>query len=236
MTKAIVLMSGGLDSTTVATYAKKVGDEILGLSFNYGQRHLIEMRSSENVCQNLGIKRKIIEFDMRQIGASSLTSNIDVAEGNMDRKEIPNTYVPGRNIIFLSVAGAIAETIGAEKLYLGVNSVDYSGYPDCRPDFIKSMENTLKLGLAGENSSKLKLVAPLQKLSKCEIVKMGTEYGAPYHLTYSCYRGRTKSCGHCDSCLLRLRGFMEAGIEDPIPYEAYPEFYREFLRDRGKKI
>ncbi len=234
MSKALVLMSGGLDSTTVATYAKSRGDEIFGLSFNYGQRHVIEMESSRRVAERLGVERKVINIDMRQIGSSSLTSESEVDEGSVNREGIPNTYVPGRNIIFLSIAGALADIKGASKIYIGVNSVDYSGYPDCRPDFIGSMQNTLRLGLANGPSSNLSIIAPLQKLSKAEIVRMGTELGAPYELTYSCYRGGTKSCGHCDSCLLRLKGFMEAGIEDPLQYIEYPDFYLDFLKRKKK--
>lgn len=234
MSKAIVLMSGGLDSTTVATLARSKGDEILGVSFNYGQRHIVEMEASLRVSEYLGIERKIINLDMRQIGSSSLTEDMDVDEGSTHREGIPNTYVPGRNIIFLSIAGALADIRGADRLYIGVNSVDYSGYPDCRPDFINSMQNTLRLGLANKSASELSIVAPLQRLSKGEIIKMGTELGAPYSLTYSCYRGGAKSCGHCDSCLLRLKGFMEAGIEDPIEYNEYPDFYRKFLEEKRK--
>lgn len=234
MSKALVLMSGGLDSTTVATYARSQGDEIFGLSFNYGQRHVIEMEASLRVAERLGVQRKVINIDMRQIGSSSLTSESEVDEGSVNREGIPNTYVPGRNIIFLSIAGAIADIQGASKIYIGVNSVDYSGYPDCRPDFIGSMQNTLRLGLANGSSSNLSIIAPLQKLSKAEIVRMGTELGAPYELTYSCYRGGAKSCGHCDSCLLRLKGFMEAGIEDPLQYVELPDFYLDFLKRKKK--
>ena len=233
MNKAVVLMSGGLDSTTVLAYAQSQGYDVVGLSFDYGQRHKIEMISSEKIANYFRIQRKVFKIDLKQIGGSALTSEINVEKGKLDRNEIPNTYVPGRNIIFLTIAGAYADILKAETVMIGVNSVDYSGYPDCRPEFIESMEKALNLGLAGSYRCKLNLVAPLQRLGKGEIVKMGIKLKAPYSLTYSCYNGNERSCGKCDSCLLRLRGFMEANEIDPIEYSEYPDFYSEYIKSRN---
>ncbi len=226
---AIVLMSGGLDSTTVLSYALKHNYSVTGLSFDYGQRHRRELEASRKIAEFYNIQRIVFRIDLRQMGGSSLTGDEAVEEGKLERNEVPNTYVPGRNILFLSVAGAYSELIGAKTIMMGVNSVDYSGYPDCRPGFISSMEQSLQYGL---DKKDLKIVAPLQYLDKGEIITMGKKNNAPYELTYSCYNGREKACGKCDSCLLRLRGFMEAGEIDPVPYEAYPEFYSEYLRNK----
>ena len=228
--EAVVLMSGGLDSTTVLAYALNNGYHITGISFDYGQRHRREMESSEKIAEHFRIKRTVFKVDLRQMGGSSLTSQDSVEEGKLERKEIPNTYVPGRNILFLTMAGAYAQILNINTIMIGVNSVDYSGYPDCRPDFINSMEKSLKLGL---DNQQLRILAPLQKMNKSEIISLGKENNAPYELTYSCYNGGNKGCGRCDSCLLRLKGFMEAGEEDPIEYETYPEFYSEYLSGRS---
>ncbi len=228
--KAIVLMSGGLDSTTVLAYALKEGYEITGISFDYGQRHRIELESSKKIAEYYGIERMVFKIDLTQIGGSSLTDNMEVEKGRISRDNIPNTYVPGRNIIFTSIAGGLADLRGADAIMLGVNAVDYSGYPDCRPEFISSMEKALQTGLA--KSNKLRIIAPLQRLSKAEIIRMGMELKAPYQLTHSCYEGREKACGECDSCLLRLKGFMEAGYVDPVEYEKYPEFYSNYLKNK----
>ena len=159
---------------------------------------------------------------------------MDVEEGKFGREEVPNTYVPGRNIIFLSIAGAIADIKKCEAIMIGVNAVDYSGYPDCRPEFISSMEKSLRIGLAF--SSTLKIDAPLQTMSKAEIIKYGMQLGTPYELTHSCYLGNEEACGKCDSCLLRLKGFMEAGYEDPVKYSEYPDFYKKYMENKkGKK-
>ena len=227
--RALVLMSGGLDSTTVLAYAVSQGYEVTGLSFDYGQRHRIELESSRRIAEYYGIRRNVFRVDLTQIGGSSLTGDIPVEKGQFGRVEVPNTYVPGRNIIFTSIAGGYADIEGIETIMLGVNAVDYSGYPDCRPEFISSMEKTLRLGLA--RSQNLSISAPLQKLSKSEIIRMGMKLGAPYELTHSCYEGGEKACGKCDSCLLRLKGFMESGFIDPVEYETYPEFYRKYLEN-----
>jgi 7-cyano-7-deazaguanine synthase len=228
--KAIVLMSGGLDSTTVLAYAISKGYEITGLSFDYGQRHKIELESSKKIAEFYGINRNVFKIDLRQIGGSSLTDKIEIEKGKIGREEVPNTYVPARNIIFLSIAGGYADVAHIDDIMIGVNAVDYSGYPDCRPDFISSMERTLRLGLSGSHN--IQIIAPLQHMSKSEIIKMGMNLKAPYELTHSCYRGGTKACGKCDSCLLRLKGFMEAGYFDPIEYEEYPEFYNKYLQTK----
>ncbi|MGP6207831.1 7-cyano-7-deazaguanine synthase QueC [Cuniculiplasma sp. SKW3] len=228
--KAIVLMSGGLDSTTVLAYAISEGYDVIGISFDYGQRHRIELESSKKIAEHYGIERRVFKIDLTQIGGSSLTSNIDVEEGKIGREEVPNTYVPARNIVFLSIAGAYADIDDIDTIMIGVNAVDYSGYPDCRPEFISSMERSLRLGLSRRQN--LKILAPLQRMSKAEIIKMGMNLKAPYELTHSCYEGGSKACGKCDSCLLRLKGFMESGFVDPIQYEEYPEFYIEYLKEK----
>jgi 7-cyano-7-deazaguanine synthase len=230
--KALVLMSGGLDSTTVIGYAKSQGYEIVGLSFDYGQKHKIEMESSKQIANFFGITRIVFKIDLTQIGGSSLTSDQIVEEGNLSKMGIPNTYVPGRNIIFLSIAGAFADVYHMDSIFIGVNSIDYSGYPDCRPDFISSMDKTLNLGLASGINKRIKIIAPLQELTKGEIIKMGINLQVPYNLTYSCYNGGNESCGKCDSCLFRLRGFMEAGQKDPIKYSHLPQFYQEYLHKK----
>lgn len=173
---------------------------------------------------------------MTQIGGSSLTDDIPVARRNLEEidGEIPSSYVPARNTIFIALASAYLETISGNLLYIGVNAVDYSGYPDCRPEFISSMENTINLGTGDGKKRWMRIEAPLQFKSKAEIIGMGMELGVPYHLTSSCYNGEEEACGECDSCLLRLQGFMNAGYEDPIPYRKYPEFYAEFLRKNKK--
>ncbi len=232
--KTLVLLSGGLDSTTVLSHALSKGYEVTCLSFNYGQRHSIELESSRRIAEKMGVERKVFSLDLRQFGGSSLTSDIDVEEGKFGREEVPNTYVPGRNIIFLSIAGAIADIKKCEAIMIGVNAVDYSGYPDCRPEFISSMEKSLRIGLAF--SSRLKIEAPLQTMSKAEIIKYGIKLGTPYELTHSCYLGNEEACGKCDSCLLRLKGFMEAGYEDPVKYSEYPDFYKKYMENKkGKK-
>ena len=232
--KTLVLLSGGLDSTTVLSHALSQGYDVTCLSLDYGQRHSIELESSRKIAEKMKVERKVFSLDLRQFGGSSLTSDIDVEEGKFGREEVPNTYVPGRNIIFLSIAGAIADIKKCEAIMIGVNAVDYSGYPDCRPEFISSMEKSLRTGLAF--SSNLKIEAPLQTMSKAEIIKYGMKLRTPYELTHSCYLGNEEACGKCDSCLLRLKGFMEAGYEDPVKYSEYPDFYKKYMENKkGKK-
>jgi 7-cyano-7-deazaguanine synthase len=233
--KAVVILSGGLDSTTCMGFAKEAGYEIYPLTFDYGQRHRIEIVNARKVADYYGVadRQKVIELGfLREFGGSALTDDrIDVpttsAGSDEDgvykegESEIPVTYVPGRNLLFLSIAASFAEAVGAEALYIGVNALDYSGYPDCRPAFIAKLEEVLaiatKVGVEGEP---IRIETPLIDLTKADIVREGTRMNVPYHLTTSCYNGGEEACGECDSCRLRLKGFAEAGRNDPIPYRA----------------
>ena len=221
--KAIVLLSGGLDSTVCMAVAKEQNCEIYPLSFNYHQRHSVELNSAKNVAEHFKVKKHfIVETNMNEFGTSSLTDlNIDVPINNEDEKNIPNTYVPARNLIFLSYALGYAEAVGAEKIFIGVNAVDYSGYPDCRPEFIELFQNLADYSTkaAIQDKKKVKIETPLISLTKKEIVLLGQKLNAPLHLTHSCYNGGEESCGVCDSCRLRLKGFEEAGYSDPIKYK-----------------
>lgn len=224
MKKAVVLISGGLDSATTAAIAKSEGYDIYALSFDYGQRHSREIDSAKAVAKSLGAKdHLIISFDMRKIGGSALTADIDVPldrETDEMSEGIPVTYVPARNTIFLSFALSYAETIGAEDIFIGVNQIDYSGYPDCREEFIKAFEKTANLATkAGvEGTSKFCIKTPLIKLTKADTIKKGLELGVDYSLTWSCYSGGELACGRCDSCKLRLAGFAQVGTKDPLKY------------------
>ena len=224
--KAVILLSGGLDSSTCAAIATSQGFELYGISFRYGQRHSIELEASKNIAKKMGfVRHEIVDIDLRAFGGSALTADIDVpknrSEDEMD-VEIPITYVPARNTIFLSFSLAYAETIGSKDIFIGVNAVDYSGYPDCRPDYIKSFQNMANLATkAGvEDSSALQIHTPLIDLTKARIIQRGLALGVDYGLTTSCYDpdAQGKSCGYCDSCILRLKGFKEAGSLDPIEY------------------
>ncbi len=235
--KAVVLLSGGLDSSTVLAIALEMGYEVHALSFDYGQRHSRELESAKKIAKYFNVPHKIIKIDLRQIGGSALTDNIEVPERNMEEieKEIPITYVPARNTILLSLALGYAEVIDADAIFYGANAIDYSGYPDCRPEYVEAFERMANLGTKrGVEGKPIKIIAPIIHMTKAEIIKKGMELGVPYELTWSCYKGGEKACGKCDSCLLRLKGFMEAGYEDPLEYETYPEFYIEYLKKRGK--
>jgi 7-cyano-7-deazaguanine synthase len=221
--KSVVLLSGGLDSTTVLAIARNQGFTPYALSFRYGQRHSIELEAARRVAEHLGVARHIVaDIDLRVFGGSALTADIAVPhdrdESSMDQ-EIPITYVPARNTIFLSFALAWAEVLEASDIFIGVNALDYSGYPDCRPEYIHAYENMANLATkAGvEGSTKIKIHTPLIELSKAQIIQRGIELGVNYGLTLSCYDpdSNGKPCGHCDSCQLRSRGFREAGIPDP---------------------
>lgn len=221
--KAVILLSGGLDSTVCMACAKEAGYELYPISFDYHQRHSIELESAKKVAEFYHVAQHIvIETNMNAIGGSALTdTSIDVPDGNIESNEIPVTYVPARNLIFLSYALSYAEAIGAERILIGVNALDYSGYPDCRPAFIKQFQqvaNYATKATAADNKEIL-IETPLLNLSKKEIVELGTKLGAPLHVSHSCYRGGEKACGVCDSCQLRLKGFREAGLVDPVPYE-----------------
>jgi 7-cyano-7-deazaguanine synthase len=221
--KSVVLLSGGLDSTTVLAIARDQGFTPYALSFRYGQRHSIELEAARRVAEHLGVARHIVaDIDLRVFGGSALTADIAVPhdrdESTMDQ-EIPITYVPARNTIFLSFALAWAEVLEASDIFIGVNALDYSGYPDCRPEYIHAYQNMANLATkAGvEGSTKIKIHTPLIELSKAQIIQRGIELGVNYGLTLSCYDpdSNGKPCGHCDSCQLRSRGFREAGIPDP---------------------
>ena len=222
--KAVILLSGGLDSCTCMAVAQAASYELYPISFDYHQRHDRELDCAKRIAAYYhAAVHLIIETNMNAVGGSALTDNaIDVPTGNAERTDIPVTYVPARNLIFLSYALGYAERVGATHLYIGVNSVDYSGYPDCRPEFIAAFQAAADMATAAatERGQRIVIETPLQHLSKGEIVRLGTKLSAPYELTTSCYRGGAEACGVCDSCVLRLRGFAEAGRRDPIPYAA----------------
>jgi 7-cyano-7-deazaguanine synthase len=226
-TPAVVLLSGGLDSTTVLAIAKTQGYAPYALSFRYGQRHAVELDAARRVAAMQGVERHVIaDIDLRVFGGSSLTSDLtvpkhDTAEELTD--EIPSTYVPARNTIFLSFALAYAETVGAHDIFIGVNALDYSGYPDCRPEYIEAFQNMANLATkAGVNGQRLTIHTPLISMTKAQIVTTGVALGVDYSLTSSCYDPDSSGhpCGRCDSCLLRLKGFAEAGQTDPLTYQA----------------
>ena len=222
--KAVILLSGGLDSCTCMAVACAAGYELYPISFNYHQRHNRELDCAKRIAAHYhAAEHLVIETNMNAVGGSALTDeNIAVPAGEAERTEIPATYVPARNLIFLSYALGYAERVGAQHLYIGVNSIDYSGYPDCRPEFIAAFQTAADAATAAasERGRRIVVETPLQHLSKGDIIRLGTELGAPYDLTTSCYRGGKEACGTCDSCVLRLRGFAEAGQRDPIPYAA----------------
>lgn len=225
--KAVVLLSGGLDSTTVLAIARSNGFEVCAISFNYGQRHAVELESAERVARAFGVsKRLVIDVGLRKIGASALTADIDVPKARSSEEmgqDIPVTYVPARNTVFLALALAWAEALGARDLFIGVNALDYSGYPDCRPEFIEAFVKMANLGTkAGVEGTGFKIHAPLINMTKREIILKGMELGVDYGLTHSCYDPGPEGqpCGACDSCLLRLKGFEEAGMDDPALYRS----------------
>mgnify|MGYP001245664046 CR=1 FL=1 len=227
---AVVLLSGGLDSTTVLAIAKRLEFVPYALSFRYGQRHAVELEAAGRVAREAGVERHVVaDIDLRAFGGSALTADIDVPKHEQASDlgtEIPVTYVPARNTIFLSFALAYAETVGAADIFLGVNALDYSGYPDCRPEYIEAFTAMANLATkAGVEGSKLTIHTPLIDMTKADIVLKGTELGVDYGLTSSCYDpdGTGRPCGHCDSCLLRLKGFAEAGLADPLEYQAPPK-------------
>jgi 7-cyano-7-deazaguanine synthase len=220
--KAVCLLSGGLDSTTCLAWARKHGYETYALSFDYGQRHRVELEAAQRIAQVLGAAdHRVAKIDLRVFGHSALTDDIDVPKGRDESQmsaDIPITYVPARNTIFLSFALAWAEVLEANDIIIGVNALDYSGYPDCRPEFIEAFERMANLATkAGvEGRTRVKIHTPLIQLSKADIVRLGAELGVPFGLTHSCYDPDPEGlpCGACDSCVLRARGFREAGIAD----------------------
>lgn len=221
--KAVILLSGGLDSTVCMACAQEAGYELYPISFDYHQRHNIELESAKKVAEFYQVaKHIVIETNMNVIGGSALTdTSIDVPDGDIKSDKVPVTYVPARNLIFLSYALSYAEAIGAERILIGVNALDYSGYPDCRPAFIEQFQQVASYATkaAAVDKKEILIETPLLNLSKKEIVELGTKLGAPLHVSHSCYRGGEKACGVCDSCQLRLKGFREAGIVDPVEYE-----------------
>jgi 7-cyano-7-deazaguanine synthase len=222
--KAVCLLSGGLDSATCLAFANRHGYEVYALSFDYGQRHRAEIDAARRVAKALhAASHRIATIDLRVFGHSALTDDIDVPKGRDEARmnaDIPVTYVPARNTIFLSFALAWAEVLEASDIFIGVNALDYSGYPDCRPEFIAAFERMANLATkAGvENRTHIKIHTPLIQLSKAEIVRMGMDLGVPFGLTHSCYDpdANGRACGECDSCVLRAKGFREAGIPDPV--------------------
>jgi 7-cyano-7-deazaguanine synthase len=225
--KAVVLLSGGIDSSTTLAIARNMGFDLYALSFSYGQRHEIELHAARLIARHFGVSRHItLDIDLKLFGSSALTDDIDVPKSrNMAEMahEIPVTYVPARNTIFLSYALAWAEVLESSDIFIGVNVLDYSGYPDCRPEFIAAYERMANLATkaAVEGKQKLKIHTPLIRMTKAQIIRKGLELGVDFSLTHSCYdpTGSGEACGECDSCLLRLRGFQNAGIWDPIRYK-----------------
>jgi 7-cyano-7-deazaguanine synthase len=239
--RAVVLSSGGIDSTTAMAIAKAEGYKIYSLSFNYGQRHKIELEQAKKIAEFFSAEKHIIiDIDLRKFGGSALTADIDVPKDRLVEEMatgIPVTYVPARNTIFLSFALAWAEVLNADSIFIGVNALDYSGYPDCRPEYIKAFEEMANLATkaAVEGKIRFKIKTPLINMTKAEIIKKGSELGVDYSLTWSCYDPQSTTllpishlrtpnsklipCGRCDSCLLRKKGFKEAGVKDPIRYK-----------------
>lgn len=222
--KAVVLLSGGLDSATAMAMALDEGFEVHAMSFNYGQRHSVELDCAAEQAAEGAAEHRVVDIDLRAFGGSALTDEIDVPKHAGVEEltdEIPVTYVPARNTVFLSYALAWAEVLKADDIFIGVNALDYSGYPDCRPEFIAAYESMANLAtVAGVQGRKMTIHTPLINLSKAEIIRLGLELGVDYAKTTSCYDPASDghACGHCDSCLLRKKGFKDAGISDPRPY------------------
>ena len=224
---AVVLLSGGLDSATVAAIALRDGYDVAALSFRYGQRHALEIEAAVRVARYFDIRRhQIVDIDLAAFGGSALTADIPVPKDRSDDEiggVIPVTYVPARNTIFLSFALAFAEVVGARDIFIGVNALDYSGYPDCRPEFVNAFERLANVATkaAVESGGGFRVHAPLLHLRKSGIITLGLSLGVDYSITSSCYdpSPEGEACGRCDACLLRLRGFAEAGVEDPVPYQ-----------------
>ncbi len=222
--KAVCLLSGGLDSSTTLALARRDGFDCYALSFDYGQRHRVELEAAARVAASLGAaEHLVVRIDLRVFGGSALTSGLPVPKGRKPSEmtaDIPVTYVPARNTVFLSFSLAWAEVLGASDIFIGVNALDYSGYPDCRPEYIEAYERMANLATkAGvEGRAQVKIHTPLIRLSKAEIVKLGVELGVDFSLTHSCYDpdGAGRPCGRCDACVLRRKGFEEAGVADPL--------------------
>jgi 7-cyano-7-deazaguanine synthase len=223
--RAVVLLSGGMDSATTTAVARDEGFEICALSFRYGQRHAPELDAARRVAEHLGVRRHVVlDIDLRAFGGSALTSDVAVPKDTPLEEIgtiIPATYVPARNTIFLSFALGWAETLGASDIFIGANALDYSGYPDCRPEYIEAFERMANLATrAGVEGQRLRIHTPLIQLSKAEIIHLGRRLGVDFAITWSCYDPSPdgKACGRCDACILRQKGFREAGVEDPTIY------------------
>ena len=221
--KAVILLSGGLDSATVLAIARRDGRDCHAITFVYGQRHHVELEAARRVADAIGAAELVVyPLDLRVFGASALTADIDVPKDAVGAEGIPVTYVPARNTIFLALALGFAEAREADEIWLGVNAVDYSGYPDCRPEFLDAFQDVILQGTrSGIEHGTPRLVAPLVSMSKSDIIRAGTTLGVDYSLTHSCYDPTDEglACGHCDSCILRRRGFEEAGVLDPTRYK-----------------
>jgi 7-cyano-7-deazaguanine synthase len=221
---AVVLLSGGLDSSVAMAIAIDEGYRVHALTVDYGQRHQRELESARAMAAHHGVDHKVVRVDLSAFGGSALTDGlIKVPSGTpLDEigASIPPTYVPARNTVFIAMAASWAEALGADAVFIGANAVDYSGYPDCRPEFIEAMERAIGAGTKrGVEGDPIRIVAPIIRSTKAEIVRRGLELDVPFRLTWSCYRGRRKACGHCESCQLRLQGFADAGAVDPLEYE-----------------
>ncbi|HYM38981.1 MAG TPA: 7-cyano-7-deazaguanine synthase QueC [Thermoplasmata archaeon] len=226
--RAVVLLSGGMDSATALAIALQDGFEVTALSVDYGQRHRKELEAARKVAKHFGVRdHRLVSLDFTAIGGSALTDKrIPIPEQRRLEEigqGIPPTYVPARNTILLSYALGLAETVGAKGIYIAANQIDFSGYPDCRPEFYRAFQEVARLGTKrGVEGDVIEIRTPLIAMSKADIVRRGEELGVPWALTWSCYRGEEKACGVCDSCQLRLKGFREAGVKDPLPYARRP--------------
>jgi 7-cyano-7-deazaguanine synthase len=222
--KAVSLLSGGLDSTVTLAYAISQGFDVVPLTIRYGQRHVRELDSARAVVKHYGLKDHIVmDLDLSSFRSALTRNDIAVPERGSTAdigEDIPITYVPARNIIFLSIAAGLAESVDADRIFIGANAIDYSGYPDCRPEFFRAFETVLKVGTkAGVEGEPITIEHPILRSTKADIVRLGKKLDAPMHLTWSCYQGGDKACGKCDSCLIRLKGFEDAGSKDEIEYE-----------------
>ena len=233
MKKAVCLLSGGLDSTVTAYIAKHQHYQPYTITFNYGQLHQKEIKSAQQISTLLSSKQHILfDVDLNCFGGSSLLKKTKEQPkyrplNHILETEIPSTYVPARNTVFLSLALSYAETIDADAIFIGINAVDYSGYPDCRPEYIEAFQQMANLATKRSVEKKpIQLQTPLLTLSKADIIRNGAELKVPFELTWSCYKGQKEACGQCDSCQLRLKGFKDAGLKDPISYQTYPNWYQ----------
>lgn len=224
--RAVVLLSGGLDSTTTLAIARSEGYDVVALSFRYGQRHQVELQRAAHIAATYGVKHVVCDIDLRSVGGSALTADLDVPKHRTPAAisdGIPITYVPARNTIFLSFALAWCEVLDASDIFIGVNAIDYSGYPDCRPEFIRAFEAVANLGTkAGVEGSRFRIHTPLISMTKAEIIATGMRLGVDYGHTSTCYEPTNDgaACGSCDACLLRLKGFADLGLHDPVAYQA----------------